>query len=162
VAKTIEYHTLHLHAAKNAPKWKRFYERNRKKLEDMDPVVHRLHHKHMDAVDCIECARCCKHLGPRIDSRDIERFSKALRMKPSDVFDRYLRTDEDGDMVFKSMPCPFLGSDNYCLIYESRPKACREYPHTDRKRFHQIYKLSIKNAETCPVVFNVLEELTED
>jgi Fe-S-cluster containining protein len=23
--------------------------------------------------------------------------------------------------------------DNKCSIYEVRPKACREYPHTDRK-----------------------------
>ena len=44
-------------------------------------------------------------------------------------------------------------------IYDSRPTACREYPHTDRKRFYQIYNLSIKNAYTCPIVYEVLEEI---
>jgi hypothetical protein len=88
-------------------------------------------------------------------------MSKALRMKAVDVVSRYLKIDEDGDMVFQSMPCPFLGSDNYCSIYESRPKACREYPHTDRKKFYQIYHLSIKNAETCPIVFEVLEKISQ-
>ena len=86
-------------------------------------------------------------------------MAKALRLKPAEVINRYLRIDEDGDMVFQSMPCPFLGVDNYCAIYENRPKACREYPHTDRKRFYQIYNLSVKNAYTCPIVFEVLEEL---
>jgi Fe-S-cluster containining protein len=89
----------------------------------------------------------------------VERMGKALRMKPNDVIKQYLRIDEDGDMVFQSMPCPFLGDDNYCAIYENRPKACREYPHTDRKRFYQIYNLSIKNASTCPIVYEVLEGL---
>ena len=65
------------------------------------------------------------------------------------------------DMVFRSMPCPFLGDDNYCAIYESRPKACREYPHTDRKKFFQIYKLSVKNASTCPIVYEVMEGIQE-
>jgi Fe-S-cluster containining protein len=87
-------------------------------------------------------------------------MAKALRIKSYDVIQTYLRVDEDGDMVFKTMPCPFLGTDNYCSIYESRPKACREYPHTDRKRFYQIYNLSIKNASTCPIVYEVLEQLT--
>ena len=88
-------------------------------------------------------------------------FIEALRMKAADVMARYLRTDEDGDIVFQSMPCPFLGDDNYCSIYESRPKACREYPHTDRKKFYQIYKLSVKNAYTCPIVFEVLEGINK-
>jgi Fe-S-cluster containining protein len=96
-----------------------------------------------------------------ITDKDIERIAKALRKKSSDVMDLYFKVDEDGDMVFKSMPCPFLGADNYCSIYEHRPKACREYPHTDRKKFYQIYNLSIKNAETCPIVYEVLQELTK-
>ena len=125
----------------------------------MDLVVHALHETYFNAIDCLKCARCCKHLGPRIESKDVERMAKALRLKPAEVFERYLKIDEDGDTVFHSMPCPFLGDDHYCSIYESRPKACREYPHTDRKRFYQLYKLSMKNAETCPIVFEVLENL---
>jgi uncharacterized protein len=132
-----------------------------KKLEQQDVRVHDFHDFYMKRIDCLECARCCRELGPRLDAKDVERMAKALRLKPSVVESQYLSVDEDGDLVFQSMPCPFLMSDNYCSIYESRPKACREYPHTDRKRFYQIFNLSVKNAETCPVVYEVLEAITQ-
>lgn len=126
----------------------------------MDEQVHLLHDQFSSEVDCLTCAACCKTLGPAIYDKDIERISKALKIKPSDVVSQYLRIDEDGDYVFKTMPCPFLMPDNYCSIYENRPKACREYPHTDRKKFFQIYNLTVKNTSTCPIAYKVLERLT--
>ena len=147
-------------AAKSEPEWKRFLKKNKKKLEVMDVQVHNLHDKISERIDCLACANCCRSLGPRITDKDLEQMAKALRIKSSDLIAKYLRVDEDGDRVFQSMPCPFLGSDNYCSIYESRPKACREYPHTNRKRFYQIYNLSIKNAYTCPIVYEILQQLT--
>ncbi|MEI8087383.1 MAG: YkgJ family cysteine cluster protein [Paludibacter sp.] len=159
--KQIDYKSLPLLASKCEPEWKRFHVKNKKKLEGMDLQVHALHDKISQRTDCLSCANCCRSLGPRITDKDLERMAKALRIKASEVVVNYLRIDEDGDMVFKSMPCPFLGADNYCSIYESRPKACREYPHTDRRKFFQIFNLTIKNASTCPIVFEVLEELTK-
>lgn len=158
--KPLEYTLLPAMAAKETPKWKRFLAKNKKKLEGMDLRVHALHDKYSEAIDCLQCARCCRELGPRIEEKDVDRLAKTLRMKSTDVIDRYFKLDEDGDRVFKSMPCPFLADDNYCLVYESRPKACREYPHTDRKRFYQIFNLSVKNAETCPIVYELLEDIT--
>lgn len=151
---------LKLLAHKNAPNFKAWFKKNKKRLEKMDNEVHELHEKHTEDTDCLQCAACCRHLGPAIYDKDIERIAKALRIKPSDVVSQYLRIDEDGDYVFKSMPCPFLMPDNYCSIYESRPKACREYPHTDRKKFFQIYKLTVKNMETCPIAYKVLKDLS--
>ena len=110
-------------------------------------------------TDCLSCANCCKTIGPRLIDKDIERLAKHLKMKTSDFITQYILTDEDGDFVFKEHPCPFLLPDNYCMVYENRPKACREYPHTDRKRFFQILDISYKNCETCPVVFEIFEEL---
>ena len=127
----------------------------------MDIQIHRMHEKFSERIDCLQCANCCRTLGPRITDKDVERMAKALRLKSVDLISKYLIIDEDGDLIFKSMPCPFLGNDNYCSIYESRPKACREYPHTDRKRFYQIFQLSIKNAYTCPIVYEVLQEITK-
>ncbi len=127
----------------------------------MDTKIHEIHDEISGKTDCLKCANCCRTLGPRITDKDAERMAKVLRLKTVDVIAKYLRIDEDGDMVFQSMPCPFLGDVNYCAIYESRPKACREYPHTDRKRFYQIYNLSVKNASTCPIVYGVLNELTK-
>ena len=161
VNKQTDYKLLPVLASKSEPEWKRFLSKNRKKLEGMDLQIHALHDKISERTDCLQCANCCRSLGPRITDKDVERMAKALRLKAADVITRYLRIDEDGDTVFQSMPCPFLGVDNYCSIYENRPKACREYPHTDRKRFYQIYNLSIKNAYTCPIVYDVLQQLTK-
>jgi Fe-S-cluster containining protein len=159
--KTTDFSFIKEAATKAEPLWSRYYQKNKKKLEGMDLTVQAIHQDVTKNIDCLNCANCCRTLGPLITNKDVERIAKTLRMKSTDFIDKYLRIDEDGDMVFQSMPCPFLGADNYCSIYEARPKACREYPHTDRKRFYQIYKLSIKNAFTCPIVYEVLQQLTK-
>jgi Fe-S-cluster containining protein len=132
-----------------------------KKPKTLDKFVHKLHNKAFAIFDCLDCANCCKTIGPRLMAKDIERMAKHLKMKTSDFINQYILTDEDGDYIFKKNPCPFLLSENYCLVYETRPKACREYPHTDRKRFYQILPLSHKNCETCPVVYEIFEKLKE-
>jgi Fe-S-cluster containining protein len=45
------------------------------------------------------------------------------------------------------------------MIYDVRPKACREFPHTDRKKFHQIADLTLKNVAICPAAYNIVEEM---
>lgn len=132
------------------------------RLRQLDDTVHAIHEETFHNIDCLNCGNCCRSLGPRIIDKDIERIGKALRLKPSEVIGKYLRIDEDGDYVFQSMPCPFLGDDNYCFIYEDRPKACREYPHTDRKKFHQISTLTIMNARTCPAVYEIIERVKKE
>jgi len=131
----------------------------RKKPKALDDFVHDLHIDAFSQFSCLDCANCCKTIGPRLIDKDVERLAKHLKMKPSEFIDQYVRVDEDGDMIFREHPCPFLMPDNYCMVYESRPRACREYPHTDRKRFYQILNLSHKNCETCPVVYEIFEEL---
>jgi Fe-S-cluster containining protein len=155
------YENLQVLAEKAKPVFLEYYKKNKRRLPRMDTAVHRLHAEISDRMDCLSCANCCRTLGPAIYDKDIERISKALRIKPSEVVSAYLKIDEDGDYVFKNMPCPFLMDDNYCSIYESRPKACREYPHTDRKNFEQIYKLTVKNTSTCPIAYEVLWELVK-
>lgn len=45
------------------------------------------------------------------------------------------------------MPCPLLGRDNYCAVYADRPKACREYPHTDRRNtMEEMYEFNTGTA----------------
>lgn len=80
-------------------------------------------------------------------------------MKPGEFIDKYLRIDEDKDYVLKQSPCPFLDSDNYCLVYEDRPNACRDYPHTDRKKMEQILDLTYRNTLVCPAVLEMTERL---
>jgi Fe-S-cluster containining protein len=151
---------LNEEAKKQKPLWVRYFKKNKKSIEKMDVQIHALHDRYSAEIDCLSCGNCCRSLGPRITDKDVDRLAKHFRMKAVDFISQYLRTDEDGDMVFKTMPCPFLGADNYCAVYENRPKACREYPHTDRKKFYQIYMLSVENASTCPIVYKVLQDLT--
>lgn len=138
-----------------------FAQLKKKPPKKIDYMMQEIHDEVSAEVDCLQCANCCKTTGPLLTNIDIDRISKHLRVKPSDFITKYLRVDEDKDYVFQSMPCPFLASDNYCLIYEVRPKACREYPHTDRKKIYQIGNLTVKNTEICPIAFKVVEKMKE-
>jgi hypothetical protein len=81
-------------------------------------------------------------------------------MKEVNFISQYLQRDEDDFMVLQQAPCSFLDeNDNTCTIYDVRPKACAEYPHTNRKKFIQITNLTLKNVEICPAAFNIVEEL---
>lgn len=140
----------------------RFFAQLKKKPpKNLDYTVQEIHDEITEQIDCLSCANCCKTTGPLLTNIDIERISKHLRLKPSDFITKYLKIDEENDYIFQSMPCPFLASDNYCLIYDVRPKACREYPHTDRKKIYQIANLTIKNTEICPIAYRVIEKMKE-
>ena len=82
-----------------------------------------------------------------------------MRLKESQFIDNYLRMDEDSDLVLKTSPCAFLEVDNTCSIYEYRPLACREYPHTNRKNMYQILELTAANTQICPAVAAIVEKL---
>ena len=125
----------------------------------MDDVFHTAHEAVFEKISCLSCANCCKTTSPIFYQNDIERISKFLRLKPGDFIEKYLRVDEDQDYVLKSSPCPFLDNENYCSIYEARPKACREYPHTDRRKMVQIMDLTYKNTLVCPAVLEMVERL---
>lgn len=131
----------------------------RKDSRKVDDAFHAVHTEVFEEIDCLTCANCCKTTSPIFYQTDIERAAKAVRLKPGDFIEKYLRVDEDKDYVLKSAPCPFLDSDNCCKIYEDRPKACREYPHTDRKKMVQIMELTAKNTQVCPAVFEMVERL---
>lgn len=139
---------------------KRFLKGLKKKdARLVDNAFHQLHEEVFSEIDCLTCANCCKTTSPIFYQTDIERVSKALRMKPGDFISRYLRVDKDNDFVLQSAPCPFLDDRNQCRVYEDRPKACREYPHTNRKKMVQILDLTAKNTQVCPAVFEIVERL---
>ncbi len=118
-----------------------------------------LHREAFEQVDCLACANCCKNYSPRFKMPDIKRIARHLRMKETDFIGTYLRMDEDGDYVVTAHPCPFLGADNYCSIYEDRPRDCRRYPYTDEDVLVRQPGLTLKNAASCPAVFHVLEQM---
>lgn len=133
-----------------------------KKVKDreFDTLMHEAHEKAFSCVDCLQCGNCCKTTGPMFTDKDITRISKHLKMKEPAFVAKYLRRDEDDFIVLQEVPCPFLGFDNYCSIYDVRPKACKEYPHTDRVKQKQILGLTLENEKVCPAVEMMLKDIT--
>jgi Fe-S-cluster containining protein len=144
---------------KSAENKKLLISLKKKDTRKVDDLFHTLHEEVFEEIDCLTCANCCKTTSPIFYQTDIERVAKALRLKPGEFIEKYLRIDEDKDYVLKTSPCPFLDQDNYCKVYDDRPKACREYPHTNRKKMVQIMELTHKNTLVCPAVFEMVERL---
>ncbi|MBI9103573.1 MAG: YkgJ family cysteine cluster protein [Spirochaetales bacterium] len=134
-------------------------ELKKMKPREAEDLLTELDEKIFSQIDCLECGNCCRALGPRLIDRDLRSLGAELGLKPGSFRKSYVVLDEDGDMVFSKMPCPFLEDDNKCAVYEGRPKACAEYPHTSGRQVQGRLGLLMKNAETCPAVFLMLDEL---
>lgn len=147
-------------AKRQAPVNKKFLAGLKKKdARLVDNAFHTVHDQVFDEINCLDCANCCKTTSPIFYQTDIERVAKFLKMKPGDFVEKFLMVDEDRDFVLKTAPCPFLDGDNYCTVYEARPRACREYPHTNRKKVVQIMELTYKNTLVCPAVLEMVKRL---
>lgn len=147
-------------AREKRPENKKYFSKLKKRPpKDLDYLMQDLHTTEFQKTDCLQCANCCKTTGPLFTKSDITRISKKLGMKPQGFIANYLNIDEDDDYVLQQLPCRFLGPDNHCSIYEVRPKACREFPHTNRKKFHQIGELTLRNIAICPAAFRIVENM---
>jgi Fe-S-cluster containining protein len=143
-----------------APENRKFLHRLAKQNpRQVDEAFHAAHEAIFAETHCLSCANCCKTTSPIFYPADIGRAAKALRMRPGDFIEKFLRTDEDNDFVLRAAPCPFLGADNLCSIYDDRPRACREYPHTNRRKMVQIMELTYQNTLVCPAVLQMVEKL---
>jgi Fe-S-cluster containining protein len=134
----------------------------KKRPDNLDNLFEKAHDVVFAKTDCLLCANCCKTTSPIFMDKDIERLSRHFRIRPSAFVQNYLYLDKEQDYVLKQSPCPFLGADNYCSVYDDRPKACREYPHTNRKKMYQILDLTARNTEICPAVFDIVEIVKKD
>ncbi len=140
---------------------KKYFAKLRKKPpKRLDVTMQELHDNEFAITDCLTCANCCRTTSPIFTDKDVARISKHFRMKEHQFISTYLHRDEDDFLVLHNAPCAFLDEvDNTCTIYDVRPKACSEYPHTNRKRFVQLTHLTLKNTLVCPAAFNIVEEL---
>lgn len=120
-----------------------------------------LHEEAFEKIDCLQCAACCKNYSPRFKTPDVKRISKHLGLKESVFIETYLKVDDEGDFVVKSTPCPFLGADNFCSIYEHRPSDCARFPYTDEDVLIKRKQLTLKNSSFCPITYFVLDRLTK-
>jgi uncharacterized protein len=154
----------------NIAKWQTVYATKKKLFKqflDKVPVgktlpkLSELHNNAFAEINCLHCAACCKNYSPRFKTPDIKRISKHLRMKESVFIETYLNLDMEGDYVVNKTPCPFLGADNYCSIYENRPSDCSRFPYTNEDVLLKRKHITLKNASFCAAVVHVLDNLTK-
>lgn len=140
---------------------KKYFAKLKKRTpKRLDLVMQDLHDKEFEKTDCLTCGNCCKTSSPIFTDKDVQRISKHLKIKVVNFISQYLERDADDFLVLKTAPCTFFDmNDNTCFIYDVRPKACSEYPHTNRKKFIQITDLTMKNIEICPATYNIIEAL---
>lgn len=145
------------HTLEQQKQYKQFLQRvDKNKVLKKLPAIHE---ETFSKIDCLQCAACCKNYSPRFKTPDIKRISKHLKLKESAFIDTYLKLDGEGDYVVKTTPCPFLGTDNYCGIYEVRPSDCKRFPYTDEDVLLNRINLTLKNSTFCPAVYEVLEKI---
>ena len=73
--------------------------------------------------------------------------------------ERLVKHPVNGKYIKRSTKYHIHDEDNKCSIYEDRPLACREYPHTNRKNMYQVFDLTLRNAEICPAVVSILDKI---
>ena len=150
----------------NALQNKKAYQKTVQQLKklksyDVDELFHTQHEQVFSEINCLDCANCCKTTPALVTHEDINRITKHLQFSSKEFISKYVTKDEDGDTILNKTPCSFLATDNKCIIYEVRPFACKDYPHTNRKKMHQILELTVKNTEICPAVVRILENIEE-
>jgi Fe-S-cluster containining protein len=113
-------------------------------------------------IDCTQCANCCRHTTVAVSREEIEGIARYLNMEPDLVLHQHTVSDPDAPSrrILKNEhdACVFLDG-NLCLIYDTRPTACRDFPHvaphshTLGARFESI----CTHASLCPILYNALE-----
>lgn len=135
-----------------------------KRLENgpsLDKAFQAAHEKAFEKIDCLQCANCCKTTSPILYQNDMDRIAGHIALSTGAFIQKYVEMDEDGDFVFNRTPCPFLGKDNKCEVYEVRPEACRDYPHTNRKNMIDVLDIALVNSLICPAGSKILSDLKE-
>ena len=114
-----------------------------------------------EEVSCLSCANCCKTMTPTYTRKDINRISKHFKMTYQEFYDKWLKLDENKDIVNKTTPCQFLGKKNMCSIYEIRPADCSGFPHFIRPDFmYQVEeKTYLNNISHCPATLVFVEKM---
>jgi uncharacterized protein len=121
-------------------------------------MVHELNAIYSREIDCTQCGNCCTKLRPVMMEIDIDILTKTLKLTREKFRKQYIMIDNDGDMLFKHLPCKFL-TGKKCSLYTSRPHDCQSYPHLNKSEITSRLYGILENYSICPIVFNVIEEL---
>lgn len=128
----------------------------------IDHIVHRLNDQIAPQIDCTQCGNCCRTYMISLEKKDADRLSAHLGISTNELSEKYLETSQEETVqVFNKIPCHFL-QDNKCTVYEARPGDCRDFPHLHKKGFTSRLFSMISFYGTCPIVYNVMEQLKRE
>jgi hypothetical protein len=130
---------------------------------DVDTLVKEKTGSVWAGIDCTTCANCCREVKPSFSEKEVNRLAKRLGMAPQQFIDTYLERTESGGgnpWQTRTKPCPFL-KENRCSVYEDRPADCSGYPYLYESDFVCRTMGMIERTSTCPIVYQVLEELKQ-
>ena len=144
------------HDAENYNFLRRLKRRSSGKM--VDRIALQLHQEVFQIVDCTRCANCCRRLRPVFTDDDIDRIAHHLERTREQFVAAFLEWDEEEHRHrTNSTPCPLLGEDNQCTVYDVRPETCKEYPYTDKKDFVFSVISRANHALVCPAAFAIVE-----
>lgn len=115
-----------------------------------------------DHIDCTACANCCRYSIVSVNKTEIENIAQYLGISKDEVVRLYTDPDPDASALrtlrSSKEGCTFL-DHNCCLIYDARPRVCRDFPHVavgahslgSRPSSHDHW------AALCPIIFNAIE-----
>ena len=113
-------------------------------------------------VDCTACANCCRHSVVPVNQPEIEDIARHLGVASESVARLYTVPDPDAPalriLLNSREGCVFLDG-NLCMIYEARPKTCRNFPHVAAGTHSLGSRPSslARWAAYCPIIYNALE-----
>jgi Fe-S-cluster containining protein len=113
-------------------------------------------------IDCTQCANCCRELVVSVSAEEVQAIADWLHITEEDVLRLYTEPDPDGrkKRTLRSHEggCVFLDK-NLCMIYEVRPKCCRDFPHSALRERTLGGRMSsqFRRMSVCPIVFNAIE-----
>ena len=120
-----------------------------------------LHEEVFNEIDCVKCANCCKTAPPILESTDIGPLAKHKGISKKQFKKKYVLEDINGELTMNGVPCQFLEDSGECSVYDIRPKACRQFPHTDESGYPFRAKMNANNTIVCPAAFHILDRLKQ-
>jgi uncharacterized protein len=161
----MAFDPIHLRVLANEKEeenWKfRQFLKQRYNSDELDVRVVEITRRVWAGIDCTTCANCCKEIQPSLSEEDMARLARRLGIDRQQFIQTYLEPTESGSgnpWKIRTRPCPFL-KDDKCGVYEDRPDECRGYPYLDEPNFVSRTMGMIGRTFTCPIVFQVMEEL---
>lgn len=93
-----------------------------------------------------------------LSEENISQVAKRLELTKAEFKSAYVEESLQGQLIINAIPCHFL-LDSKCSVYADRFTECRDFPHLHKDNFKGRLFGTLMHYATCPIVFNVVEEL---